>query len=301
MGAWQVMAAEMRETLPANAHLALSAPRIAWLGLGDTAMMLAASSIPLADLLHAAKLPHHPPVSAVDEAVTLALDLLTRAGLLPAAMLWPSTQPGVNLASVQAYLAATPRLTRVTQAQLPLAVAENTRVIAYRDAAGAEHLALLIGTPEQDTAPLTRLHSSCLTGDLLGSLRCDCGDQLHAALHHMADAGSGILLYLQQEGRGIGLVNKLRAYALQEQGLDTVEANGALGFSPDGRDFALAAAILKDLNVGAIRLLTNNPAKMAALQAAGITVSERIALRPAEGGHNHAYLATKRTKMGHWN
>lgn len=182
---------------------------------------------------------------------------------------------------------------------LPLDIAEETRAIAFEEAHGLTHLALLVGKPETIAAPLTRLHSSCITGDLLGSLRCDCGDQLHLAIQHMAEEGHGILLYLNQEGRGIGLVNKLRAYALQEKGMDTVEANEALGFKPDERDFQVAVEMLQQLHIAAIRLLTNNPAKMEALERAGIHISARVPLRIAPGKHNSRYLKTKETKLGH--
>ena len=145
-----------------------------------------------------------------------------------------------------------------------------------------------------------RVHSECLTGDVLGSLKCDCGPQLDAALAAIAASGWGILLYLRQEGRGIGLVNKLRAYALQDQGFDTVDANLRLGFADDERDFAVAARMLaKLLGAARIRLLTNNPRKVAALEAAGIEVVERVPLRAGEGPHNQAYLATKRDRSGH--
>jgi GTP cyclohydrolase II len=144
-----------------------------------------------------------------------------------------------------------------------------------------------------------RLHSECLTGDVLGSLKCDCGPQLHEALHQIADAPWGILLYLRQEGRGIGLVNKLRAYALQDQGFDTVDANTRLGFAIDARDFSVAARMLRLLGVGEVRLLTNNPAKVAGLETAGVTVSGRLPLAIAANPHNERYLVTKRDRTGH--
>jgi GTP cyclohydrolase II len=146
---------------------------------------------------------------------------------------------------------------------------------------------------------VVRLHSECLTGDVLGSLKCDCGSQLDGALEAMAAAGWGILLYLRQEGRGIGLVNKLRAYALQDQGFDTVDANLRLGFGDDERDFTVAAAMLKLLGQEQVRLLTNNPRKAAGLEAAGIQVVERVPLRIADNPHNAAYLATKKRRSGH--
>ena len=147
--------------------------------------------------------------------------------------------------------------------------------------------------------PVIRLHSECLTGDVLGSLKCDCGPQLHQALHQIAEAKWGILLYLRQEGRGIGLVNKLRAYAMQDQGFDTVDANVRLGFAVDARDFSVAARMLDLLNVGEVRLLTNNPAKVAGLEAAGISVNERLPIILPSNPHNERYLATKRDRTGH--
>jgi GTP cyclohydrolase II len=146
---------------------------------------------------------------------------------------------------------------------------------------------------------LTRLHSACFTGDLLGSLKCDCGPQLRGALAQMGAEGAGVLLYLNQEGRGIGLANKMRAYSLQDQGFDTVEANHRLGFEDDERDFRLGADILKSLGFGDVRLLTNNPAKVAMMESAGISVSERVPLKVGETAHNQAYLATKAAKSGH--
>ena len=162
----------------------------------------------------------------------------------------------------------------------------------------AEHVALLIGAPN-GAPPLVRLHSECLTGDVLGSLKCDCGPQLDAALAAIAAAGWGILLYLRQEGRGIGLVNKLRAYALQDQGFDTVDANLRLGFADDERDFGVAAAMLRLLGQPEVRLLTNNPRKVAGLEAAGIAVAEQVPLKTGGNPHNQAYLDTKRLRSGH--
>jgi GTP cyclohydrolase II len=147
--------------------------------------------------------------------------------------------------------------------------------------------------------PLVRLHSECLTGDVFGSLKCDCGPQLREALRLIGEAGGGVLLYLRQEGRGIGLANKLRAYALQDRGLDTVEANQRLGFADDERGYAQAAAMLRALGLGEVRLLTNNPAKLMGLEAAGVRVVERVAHHMTANPHNAEYLETKRKKSGH--
>jgi len=146
---------------------------------------------------------------------------------------------------------------------------------------------------------LSRLHSACFTGDLLGSLKCDCGPQLRGALAQMGAEGAGVLLYLNQEGRGIGLANKMRAYSLQDQGFDTVEANHRLGFEDDERDFRIGAEILKRMGFHSVRLLTNNPAKVARMEEAGIQVVERVPLKVGENRHNHHYLATKAAKSGH--
>ncbi|MBV8577926.1 MAG: GTP cyclohydrolase II, partial [Acetobacteraceae bacterium] len=191
-------------------------------------------------------------------------------------------------------------LRRVAEARLPLDAAQDARLVAFRSAdAGIEHLAILVGDPESAEAPLVRIHSECFTGDLLGSLRCDCGPQLRGAIRRMADEGAGALLYLAQEGRGIGLVNKLRAYALQDRGLDTLDANRALGWEADERDFQVAATMLEALNIRRIRLLTNNPRKLTAITSCGIDVVRREPLAYAPNGVNDHYLATKAQRFGH--
>ncbi len=188
----------------------------------------------------------------------------------------------------------------VVSARLPLEVSEAGRLHIFRPDDGAEeHYAVEIGRPARDEPVLTRLHSACFTGDLLGSLKCDCGPQLRGALAQMGAEGAGVLLYLNQEGRGIGLANKMRAYSLQDQGFDTVEANHRLGFADDERDFRIGAEILKRLGFSAVRLLTNNPAKVARMQDCGIDVVERVPLKVGENRHNHHYLATKAAKSGH--
>lgn len=188
----------------------------------------------------------------------------------------------------------------VIAARLPLDVSEAGRLHIFRPEDGAEeHYAIEIGAPDRAKPVLSRLHSACFTGDVLGSLKCDCGPQLRGAMAQMGAEGAGVLLYLNQEGRGIGLANKMRAYSLQNQGFDTVEANHRLGFDDDERDFRIGADILHKLGFSQVRLLTNNPAKVAKMESCGLTVTERVALKVGENRHNEAYLATKATKSGH--
>jgi 3,4-dihydroxy 2-butanone 4-phosphate synthase/GTP cyclohydrolase II len=162
------------------------------------------------------------------------------------------------------------------------------------------HLALLMGEPENKDDALVRVHSACLTGDALHSLRCDCGAQLEAAMKRVASEGEGVIVYMQQEGRGIGLLNKMKAYHLQdEEGLDTVEANQRLGLAPDLRDYGIGAQILKELGLGRIRLLTNNLTKVVGLRGFGLEISERVPIEVEPNGHNERYLNTKREKLNH--
>ena len=188
----------------------------------------------------------------------------------------------------------------VTSSRVPLAVAENTRLVAFRpEDGGVEHIAIVVGEPSRSEPVLTRLHSECFTGDLLGSLRCDCGQQLRGAISLMAEQGGGILVYLAQEGRGIGLVNKLRAYRLQDQGFDTVDANERLGFEADERLFLPAAQMLRALGYDRVRLLTNNPEKVECLARYGIEVAERVPHAFPPNNHNERYLRTKADRSGH--
>jgi GTP cyclohydrolase II len=244
-----------------------------------------------------------------------AVDLAKLSRLLPAALMaplntgdespeaWAAARDllAVSVADIDEYRFAGARsLARVAESRVPLAGAEDTRVIAFRPGdGGSEHLALVIGEPRPDETVLVRLHSECFTGDLLGSLRCDCGDQLRGAIQAIDEAGTGILLYLSQEGRGIGLVNKLRAYCLQDRGADTAEANEQLGFDADERIYLPAAEMLRQLGFHRVRLLTNNPQKVAALARCGITVEERVPHTFPANGHNEFYLATKASRFGH--
>jgi GTP cyclohydrolase II len=191
-------------------------------------------------------------------------------------------------------------LRRVAEAPVPLEDVGEGRLVAFRAPdAGIEHLAIVIGRPEAEDAPLVRLHSECFTGDLLGSLRCDCGPQLRGAIRRMAQEGSGVLLYLAQEGRGIGLVNKLRAYTLQDRGLDTLDANSALGWGADERNFLVAATMLRELGISRIRLLTNNLGKVSGLAACGMEIAGRESHAFEPNGINNHYLATKAERFGH--
>ena len=229
-----------------------------------------------------------------------ALRLARLAGLLPA--LWV-VDPESATFSVEARAVeeAAPAVELVTRAALPLDGLPETQIVAFRGSDdGAEHVALLIGA-FSGKPPLVRLHSECLTGDVFGSLKCDCGPQLREALRIIGEEGGGVLLYLRQEGRGIGLANKLRAYALQDRGLDTVDANRRLGFADDERDYGHAAAMLGALGVNEVRLLTNNPAKVEGLKAAGIAVAGRVAHHMPVNPHNADYLATKKSRSGHLN
>ena len=187
----------------------------------------------------------------------------------------------------------------IATAKLPTPFAVFT-MRAYRSADGKEHLALTLGDlAAEGPPPLVRVHSECLTGDALFSLRCDCGFQLNAALEKIASERRGVLLYLRQEGRGIGLANKVRAYALQDQGADTVDANHQLGFPADDRDYGLAVAMLRDIGLCRIRLMTNNPAKRAGLEGYGLEITGRVPLQVHANKFDKRYLTVKKVKMGH--
>lgn len=231
-----------------------------------------------------------------------ALRLVKSAQLLPAAVVVTGVAPPEGLTRLSAAETAAPetRLDPVIAARLPMRLAGAGRLHVFRPGdGGVEHYAVEVGRPMRDAPVLARLHSACFTGDVLGSLKCDCGPQLHAALSAMHEAGSGVLLYLNQEGRGIGLANKMRAYSLQDQGFDTVEANHRLGFEDDERDFRLGAELLRKLGFSEVRLLTNNPRKVAMLERGGIGVVERVPLKVGLTDENAAYLATKAAKSGH--
>lgn len=240
-----------------------------------------------------------------------AILLCKAAHLLPAAVVVPldaavltrlAADAGltvVDAATVPARATA-PAMIEIASARVPLAVSEAGRVRVFRPADGAEeHYAIEIGVPDRRAPLLCRLHSACFTGDLCGSLKCDCGPQLRAALDQIGAEGAGVLLYLNQEGRGIGLANKMRAYALQDQGFDTVEANHRLGFEDDERDFRIGADMLRRMGFSRLRLITNNPAKVAMMNGCGLAVVERVPLKVGRTRFNADYLATKAKKSGH--
>lgn len=244
--------------------------------------------------------PLKPVMAECVETARAALDLARSAGLLPA--LWVLAPSAAELCvSIDDIVSERrqPSVEILARAKLPLEDMPPTQIVAFRASDdGQEHIALVVGA-FGGKPPLVRLHSECLTGDAFGSLKCDCGPQLRQALHIIGDCGGGVLLYLRQEGRGIGLINKIRAYSLQDRGFDTVDANRRLGFADDERDYGHAAAMLHALGIDEVRLLTNNPNKVQGLEAAGIRVVERVAHQMPANPHNADYLATKRKRSGH--
>jgi GTP cyclohydrolase II len=278
---------------PARPVLIARAP---WL-TPDTALAIAD---PAQDFARAPLGPLNPLPLDFAETAKAAIDLARAAGLLPA--LWIVDEAAAAVAVTRDRLSdeeLRSTVTLVSRARLPLEKMPETQIFAFRGSDdGQDHVALVVGS-FAGKPPLVRLHSECLTGDVFGSLKCDCGPQLKEALRLIGEAGGGVLLYLRQEGRGIGLANKLRAYALQDRGLDTVDANLRLGFSDDERDYAHAAAMLRELGINEVRLLTNNPNKVAALEAEGIRVAERVSHHMPSNPHNADYLAVKRARSGH--
>jgi GTP cyclohydrolase II len=260
------------------------------------------------------------PAAQTTPAMRAALELARLARLVPAVVtlrVSPATSGGsagdgqathdgdpdflaVSAADVLAYPQdRASSLLRVSEAPVPLAGHEQSRFVLFRETvADLEHVAIIIGKPDPAEPVLVRLHSSCLTGDLFASLRCDCGDQLRGGIDRLGEGG-GILLYLAQEGRGIGLANKLRAYSRQDAGLDTIDADRYLGFRGDERNFAVAVQMLQALGIRRIRLLTNNPSKIAALRQAGLDVVERLPIGGHINRHNERYITTKRDRAGH--
>ncbi|UXU75509.1 MULTISPECIES: GTP cyclohydrolase II [unclassified Paracoccus (in: a-proteobacteria)] len=266
---------------------------------------LRAVADPAGDLMTPLKGPFRSPRGGDVAPHRAAIALAKSAQLLPAVLMVAVAQPPAELTRLApgpalAQMAAEAAMAPVAAARLPLMAAEDARLHIFRpDTGEAEHYAVEIGAPSRQAPVLARLHSACFTGDVLGSLKCDCGPQLQAALAAMGANGSGVLLYLNQEGRGIGLANKMRAYALQNQGFDTVEANHRLGFQDDERDFRIGAGILKRMGFASVRLMTNNPRKVAMLQGQGIEVAERVPLITPRNRHNTGYLDIKAQKSGH--
>lgn len=275
----------------------LSVPEAADLG------WIRAVADPSRDLATALKGPFRAHRSGRAEIARVAVDLCKKARLLPAAVVTPiDHRPGGVLAITvdDARSAISDALHHIAAARVPLLDAADTRVHVFGSAADfCEHYAVEIGQPDRSAPVLCRLHSACFTGDILGSQKCDCGPQLDAALAQIKAEGAGILLYLNQEGRGIGLANKMRAYALQDQGFDTVDANHRLGFEDDERDLRIGAGILTEMGFSAVRLMTNNPAKLAQMAAAGITITARVPHHHGAQAGNIDYLATKAAKSGH--
>lgn len=246
--------------------------------------------------------------AASDDDLVLAAFGLAKAARLVPALVGFSTEASadatlhsVSLGAVLEHAASTGGgMQLVSESRVPLAGSEKSRVALFRDEyGGSEHVAVIIGDPDLTASVPVRLHSACLTGDLLGSLRCDCGEQLQTAVERIAALGGGVLLYLDQEGRSIGLANKLRAYTIQDTGVDTFDADRHLGFSADERSYDIAAAMLQRLGVSAVRLLTNNPQKIDALREHGIDVTDRLPLVAEPNEHNEAYLRSKRERAGH--
>ena len=300
-------AAVLRRTAPTEEVVALRT---------QSALLSPDVLLGLADPTAAQMLPEAPQTAECPALAGAALSLAKIARLLPAMLAAPARADAVMEADALGLIAVTAEavlahpmeaalgLRRVAEVPVPLDGAPDARIVAFRAPdAGIEHMAILVGQPEQvaarGEAPLVRVHSECFTGDLLGSLRCDCGPQLRGAIARMSQEGGGVLLYLAQEGRGIGLMNKLRAYALQDRGLDTLDANRALGWGADERNFLIAASMLQELGIESVRLLTNNPDKVAALRQCGLRSVVREPHEIAPNGVNDHYLATKARRFGH--
>ncbi|VAW03731.1 Uncharacterized domain, not in CDD / GTP cyclohydrolase II [hydrothermal vent metagenome] len=254
---------------------------------------------PVLDMKHPMKGPFQSAELTNPQAAKAAMELARYGGLLPAFLIVDEpAEDRMNASDISAF-ADSGALTISAHARLPVAANAQAHIYGFRsDADSTDHIGLVVGKRDSST-PLVRLHSECLTGDVLGSLKCDCGPQLHSALDQMSGTQWGLLLYLRQEGRGIGLINKLRAYALQDQGFDTVDANQRLGFAIDARDFSIAARMLELLNIPKVKLLTNNPEKVDGLERCGIKVEKRLSVKIAANRHNEFYLDTKRDRTGH--
>lgn len=318
---------DLRRLAPSGVDLAISHRRAATLAAraydGDIARValpadadmawVRATADPSLDMAHPLRGPYRTRREGSAALHRLGILLAKQARLLPAVLVavWPDAGKVEQMAAaggltrldelmIRRAGEASVSIARVSGARVPTRFSEAGRVHVFRPAdGGEEHYAIEIGEPDRSRPVLTRLHSACFTGDVIGSLKCDCGPQLSAAMEQIAAEKAGILLYMNQEGRGIGLANKMRAYALQDQGFDTVEANHRLGFEDDERDFRLGGEILKALGFSSVRLLTNNPRKIAMMESSGVSVTERVPLMVGETAQNRAYLATKAAKSGH--
>src|SRR5262245_56410636 len=300
---------------PERPRLLITASRARALGLnavGPTGLAIGAlhNRAAVFSLAADAQLTRHLEVIPAGETAPAAIELAKLAQLLPALLFCEagtkaanaSEAPLVTVAAdavAQFRRGASESLAVVAETAIPLNGGIPARFVVFRDAVGGTPIAVIVGQPDLAQLVSVRLHSACLTGDVFGSRRCDCGDQLRMALKQLAQHGGGIILYLEQEGRGLGLANKIRAYALQESGLDTVDANTVLGFEDDERDYGIAVRMLQMLGCTRVRLLTNNPAKLEGLSAAGIDVSGRVPLQGPVHPDNRRYLAAKAMRAGH--
>ena len=320
---------ELQHLAGSGALLVLTSTRMESLGrtLSDTFCGASLSAHNLAEDRLAALAVGQPSAGLLDEQLTIVAErkgsladyatrLLRIAKLVPAALMarLPTRDPAIHkklcdehgimmieVRDIDHYIAAAAQSLKITaRANVPLRSAPDAEVVMFRaELGGDEHFAVIVGDPTTHNTPLVRLHSQCITGDILGSLKCDCGEQLEGALKLMTAEGGGILVYLAQEGRDIGLLNKMRAYALQDNGMDTVDANHALGFEDDERYFLPACKILRELEVEKLQLITNNPEKIVQLEENGFVVSNRVPMTPASNAHNERYLQTKQDRSGH--
>ena len=320
---------ELQHLAGSGALLVLTSTRMESLGrtLSDTFCGASLSAHNLAEDRLAALAVGQPSAGLLDEQLTIVAErkgsladyatrLLRISKLVPAALMarLPTRDPAIHkklcdehgimmieVRDIDHYIAAAAQSLKITaRANVPLRSAPDAEVVMFRaELGGDEHFAVIVGDPTAHDTPLVRLHSQCITGDILGSLKCDCGEQLEGALKLMTAEGGGILVYLAQEGRDIGLLNKMRAYALQDNGMDTVDANHALGFEDDERYFLPACKILRELEVEKLQLITNNPEKIVQLEENGFVVSNRVPMTPASNAHNERYLQTKQDRSGH--
>jgi len=306
------LASFRRLCAPAEPHLVVTQRRAQALGLlakGPIGLALASEdAAAIAALAADARVERSLKVVAAGPVAGAAIELAKRAQRLPALLVAdvanaPSCDPPLLSITADDIMrfrrAAIDSLAVAAEAEVPLNGGVPARFVIFRDAIGGSSVAVIVGSPDLHEPVPLRLHSACLTGDVFGSRRCDCGDQLRLALRRLEEQGGGIILYLEQEGRGLGLANKMRAYQLQDAGLDTIDANSALGFDDDERDYGVAVRMLQILGVKRVKLLTNNPAKLDGLTQAGIEVSGRIPLHGPVNSDNRRYLTAKATRAGH--